>query len=129
MYVHFLRAARLTYYLGNWSDGLREIIKCCYEHYSVDPDRYIYEDPEDNRDDTSISVLPEELRPQPLSTSSPAARLFPDPRHRSRLRSYESDEDDGEYLHTSTLIPQSKRPRVYDLFSQEPTPLALRRHT
>ena len=120
-----------TYYLGNWSDGLRQVIKCCYEHYSLDPERYIYEDPEDSRDDRSDSVLPEELRPQFPSTGSPAARLLPDPRHRHRLRANESDEsneDDGEDLSTSAPMLQSKRPRFYDPFSQEPTPLALRRH-
>ena len=117
----------LCYYLRNWSDRLRQIIKCCYEHYSLDPERYIYEDPEDKRDDRSNSVLPEELRPQSPSPSSPAARLLPDPRHRRRLRANESDEDDGEDLSASAPIPQSKRPRVYDPFSQEPTPLALRR--
>ena len=76
------------YVVGNWSDGLREILRCCYEHHGLNPDTYIQEDPQDSCADTS--VLPEELRPLPPPINLPAGRLMPDIRR--QLRSYGSDE-------------------------------------
>ena len=42
------------YYVGNWSGGLREILKCCYEHHGLNPESYIQEDPQDSCADSSM---------------------------------------------------------------------------
>ena len=87
---------------------MREIIKSCYEHHNLDPERYTYQDPEDSNADRSI--LLEKLRPHPPPTNSPAARLLPDPR--CRLRSYkdETDEsdDDGAPTKKGSMIHSAK---------------------
>ena len=36
--------------LGNWNDGLREIIRSCYEYSNLDPKTYIAQDPEDQHE-------------------------------------------------------------------------------
>ena len=107
--------------LGNWSDGLREILASCYHHHGLDPETYVFKDPEDNLRERSF--LPEELRPHPPPPNSPASRLMPYHRGK-RLRSEgdELEDDDRENLEN-----QRKRQKGYDPFSDEPTPLAVRR--
>ena len=106
-----------------------EILANCYRHHGLDPETYIFKDPEDNSREGSL--LPEELRPHPPPPNSPASRLLPDPQ-RKRLRSDgdELEDNNREELEDDNredLENQRKRQKGYDLFSDEPTPLALRR--
>ena len=105
---------------------MREILRCCYEHYGLNPDTNIQEDPQDIHADRS--VLPEELRPLPPPSDSPASRLMPDVRRRLRSYDDESCESDAEEgAEVTAKRPPSKKQKHYNPFSQEPTPLALRR--
>ena len=45
---------------GNWSVGMREILRQCYTHYGLDAEEYIQADPEDTRE---RSILPSDLNP------------------------------------------------------------------
>ena len=111
----------ITFYVvGNWSDGLREILASCYQHHGLDPETYIIKDTEDESRDRSF--LPEELRPHPPPQNSPASRLLPDPRGR-RLRSDGDEVEDGD----EGFERQERSQKGYDPFSNEPTPLAVRR--
>ena len=72
---------------------------------------------------------------QPSPSQSPAGRLLPDPRGK-RVRRPDNNNDDGDVEdeeedgepYTSTPMPRPKKQRLYDPFSQDPTPLAIRRH-
>ena len=100
---------------------MRRIIKCCYDRYGLDPERYVAQDPEDP---SERSILPEELRP---SQPPPPTRLMP--LSRKRIGSYEEDKDEEDDEEQTSTPPHatSKRARLYDPFSGDPTPLALRR--
>ena len=88
--------------LDSWSDGLREIIRNCYQHYDLDPETYVHQDPEDSAGNRTIE--PEELRPPPPPSGSPAGRLLPDP---SRKRVRHTDENDEE----ENVEEEQERPR------------------
>ena len=90
--VYFLCCRKLE-----WSDGLREILASCYRHHGLNPETYIFKDPEDDSRETSF--LPEELRPRPPPPNLPASRLLPDPQGK-RLRSDgdELEDDDRREL-------------------------------
>ena len=60
--TNFIQINHVFFLAGNWSDGLREILRCCYEHHGLNPETFIQEDPQDSHEDT---LLPEELRPSP----------------------------------------------------------------
>ena len=99
-----------------------KIIKCCYEHYGLDLETYVVQDPEVPNE---RSILPEELRP---SQSLAATCLMSV--SRKRIGSYENDDEDEEDDEQQTSTPlqaPSKRSRLYNPFSGDPTPLALRR--
>lgn len=93
----------------------------CYNHHGLDPESYYCKDPEDKSRDRSF--LPEELRSRPPPATSPASKLLPDPRGK-RLRSDgdELEEDNGDDYQS-----QGKRQKGYNPYSDEPTPLAIRR--
>ena len=62
-----------NYTVGNWSEGLREILASCYNYHGLHPETYFSKDPEDKSRDRSF--LPEELRPRPPPANSPASKL------------------------------------------------------
>lgn len=126
----------ILFTIGSWSDGLRDIIRSCYVHYNLDPETYIAKDPEDPRE--RLTLPEERLQSQPVNPQ--AFRLMPDQRKRTRSET-DRDEDDGvkddgdidesgsKEFHPRTSSPierRRKRAKIYDLFSQDPTPLALR---
>ena len=103
--------------LGNWSDGLREILASCYHHHGLDPETYIFKDNSRER-----SFLPKELRPHPLP-NSPASWLLPYPQGKRLWSDGDELEDDDR----EDLENQRKRQKGYDPFSDEPTSLAVGR--
>ena len=124
------RATNVTICTGNWSDGLREIIHYCYCHYNLDPETYIQQDPDRNSHERSI--IPKELRPQPPPSDSPATRLLPDPRTRKRVRQTANEdeieeEEDGIEKEQERRQRKKQKSSYYDPFSDDPTPLAIRR--
>ena len=109
---------------GNWSDGLRKIIRSCNQHHDLDPETYVQQDPEDSHG--SRSFEPEELRPLPPPSGSPASRLLPDP-SRKRMRHTNIEEDKENVEEEEQERPRRKQIKVYDPLSEKPTRLAIRR--
>ena len=71
-----------------------EIIPSCYHHYDLDPETYVQQDPDESSQERSI--IPEELRPQPPPSGSPAGRLLPDPRRKQVGHTANEDENEKE---------------------------------
>ena len=81
---------------GNWSDGLRELIRSYYQHHDLDPETYVNKIQRIAMG-VATSFEPEELQPLPPLSGSPASRLLPDPsRKRMRHTNIEEDEENVE---------------------------------
>ena len=126
---------------GNWSNGVREIIRSCYHFYGLDPESYITPELEDPQE--GHSVLPHDLQ-APGMMSERASRLMPvssfdktfspiPPRHASTPRQSREPESPvtDQLEKTISPLPQTprrKKTRYKPCSPKQFTPLAIRRH-